>query len=229
MRSVQAVPLLDGCLVDHAEGHHREQLAEGAVGVVGGRVHPADARQRAQPEVPLLRRGAEQEVGPQHLLVQDAGGVAHRDAADVLAAVAALLELLEVHRVVDVGDQDPVVAGEVVAAGEDPALEQQDVAPLGEPAQAALVGQLDGEAGVGELGQPGGDQPHLVLRRQRRAQVERPDGRPGHGRGQRVGGDDGDAAQTSYRQRPSRDTTPPKVSRGVPGSTSKRPARCRKS
>ena len=90
-----------------AEGHHRDERPQGLVLVVGDGVDPAQGRQLAQPEVPLLLAGAQEEVAPEELLVEDADGrLRPASTRPLLALVAALLELLEVERVVDVGDHD---------------------------------------------------------------------------------------------------------------------------
>ena len=62
-------------LVRDAERHDVDERRRGRVGVVGGRVDPAERRQVPEPEVALLGAGAQEEVAPQQLLVEHGGGV----------------------------------------------------------------------------------------------------------------------------------------------------------
>ena len=69
-----------------------------------------------------------------------------RLAAPPGAEVLGLLELLEVHGVVDVGDDDLVGVDESGGALEEEALEDDDVGPVGVLAQAGAGGGDDLEA-----------------------------------------------------------------------------------
>ena len=146
-----------------AERHHGDEVVEVLVLVVDGGVDPPLTGELAEPEVPLLVRRAEQEVRPAQLLVQGVRGHLDRVHPAVRAEVLGLLELLEVHRVVDVRDDDLAAALDPERGLQQEALEDDHVGPAGRLAQAGAGRVLDREIPACPLRAGGRDQPDLVL------------------------------------------------------------------
>ena len=180
-------------LVRHAEGDDGDEAVQRRVVVVGDRVDAPEGGERSQPEVALLVAGAEHEVGAAQLLVQRGRGPAHGvDPAAGPARLSALLELLEVHRVVGVDDHRHRRGGQPGAPDHDPALEHDDIGPADQLLQVGVADAADLEVGPSHFTTRRRHQAHLVLPRQRGGDRHGSDGRPGHGRGEHVHRDDED-------------------------------------
>ena len=71
--AAQAWALPAGRLARQPEGHHRDQLGQEGVALVGVRVDPAQGGQGAEPEIPLAFAGTGEKVTPSQTGVDDAG------------------------------------------------------------------------------------------------------------------------------------------------------------
>src|SRR5262245_21139113 len=89
----------------------------------------------SEPEIALLVTRAEEVVTAQQLFVQRRGRTFDRQPPAAVSSLLALLELLEVHRVVDIGDEDAIRVRDERSAGDHPSLEHEHVAPLDELAK----------------------------------------------------------------------------------------------
>jgi hypothetical protein len=162
---------------------------------VGDGVHPAEGRQAPEPQVSLLGAGAQEEVGPTHLLVQGRRRPPHRVVPPALAErLAALFELFQVHRVVEVGDHDLLRVAQPRSSGHHPALEHDDIAPGQEPPQLGVRCEPSVEAVVLQLAPRRGGEHHVVGGGQSPRDLDRSDPRAGHHRSDDVGGDHDDPA-----------------------------------
>ena len=142
------------------ERHDADQPVEVGVAVVGGRVDAPQGSELAEPEHLLPVGGAKEEVAALQLFVEYVGGV-----GDLLGPLggrqfAALLELFEVHGVVDVDDQYLATRSQRVEDGHGVALEHDHVGPLLELAERGIVAGAhvhDTERGVDLFGTGEGD------------------------------------------------------------------------
>ena len=84
-----------------------------------------------------------------------------------VARFLALLELLEVHRVVHIGDEDAIRVRDERSSDEHPALEHEDVAPLHELAELRRSPGAHPESLAWSIGGDGAHQLDVVLAGQR--------------------------------------------------------------
>ena len=185
--------LLRGRLGD-PERDDGDQRVEAPVLVVHLRVDPPLTGELPEPEVALLDRGAQQEVGAPQLVVEHPGGLANGRGAPDGSQVAGLLELLQMERVVDVRDQDRRAGIEPGRRLEQEALEDDHVRPIGQRAQRGDPdGGEDLEVGMRRSHRARGRQSHVVLGGKGLRYLPGADRRPGHPVQQRLAGDDEDA------------------------------------
>ena len=184
---------LHGRLILDPEGDNRDQGVEVLIGSHGEGVDPVDARKLPEPEEPLLLGGAQEIIGPHQLLVQDVGhgedGLATTDGSKVLG----LLQLLQVHRIVDIGDDDLIRVDEPWRPLEEEALEHNDIRPVSMSAQMIALGVVDLEARVLHILHAGRrEQPHRMGLGEGRRHLPCADGGAGKLAGQRLPRDNQD-------------------------------------
>jgi hypothetical protein len=161
--------------------------------LVGGGVHPPEGRELAQVEEPLAFRRAEEEVGERELFVEHGRRGGHPQVPRCQPELAALLEHLEVHGVVDVGDDDLVGAAQRVELRHGVALEDDDVGPrlqLGERGILSRGHAVQSERRVDGFEERRGHEGDVILCREQQSHVPGPDRRTRHPRSDRIAGDD---------------------------------------
>ena len=161
------------------EGHDSHERADVSVRAHSERIDPPEHGQLPDPEVALFGGSAEHVVSARQLPVQHSRDVVDRGATAVLAEVLRLLELLEVHRVVHVGDEDLVRLDEPPRLLKQEALEDDDVGPVGVGPDVFAGGGMDLEPVMGDVLDAGRrHQSDRVLRRQRYGHFPRADRGP---------------------------------------------------
>ena len=155
-----------GASVD-AERDDVDQPSQAGVVVVGPGVDAPERRELTEPEVALLVARAQEEVTAQQLLVERRRRALDRQPAAGVVRFLALFELLEVHRVVHVGDEDAIRVRDERSADEHPPLEHEDVAPLHELAELRRSPGAHPESVAWSIGGDGAHQLDVVLASQR--------------------------------------------------------------
>src|SRR4051812_24059365 len=100
----------------------------------------------AEPKVALLVAGAQEEVPAQQLFVERGCGSFDRQPAADVTGFFALLELLEMHRVVHIGDEDAVGVRDERSADQYPPLEDEHIAPLDQLPKLRRAARTDAKA-----------------------------------------------------------------------------------